>query len=119
MTAPNQHYQHVGDYLAMCRRALAFTNAGGRVRLFWNSDYLDLAGWRREFRRALHRRINAKAGGLPIGRRWCEPFQTELIRDCRWLREMSASGWRLRAIPRFGTDIVQRQFGHRLNNYPD
>ncbi len=115
MIAPHRHYQHVGAYLALCRRALAFTNAGGRVRLFWNSDYLDLDGWRREFCRALHRRINAKAGGLPNGRRWQEPFQTELVRDCQWLREISASGWRLRAIPRFSTDIVQRRFGHLIH----
>ncbi len=116
MTTANPHYQHVGAYLALCRRALAFTNAGGRIRLFWNGDYLDLADWHREFRRALDCRINAKAGGLPNGRRWQETFQTELIRDRRWLQEMSASSWRLRAIPRFGTDVVQRRFGHLIHN---
>lgn len=79
-------YKDPGDYLALCKRAFAVTSAGGLVRLYWNSDYLDLDGWRREFQGALNRRISGTAPsnhrGQPM-RKLDALYQTGLVRDRR------------------------------------
>lgn len=56
-------YPAPGAYLACVRRAFSVTDAGGRISLGWtDAAGHDREAWRREFRRALHARINAKGG---------------------------------------------------------
>jgi hypothetical protein len=56
------HYPAFKEYLACCRTAFATTAAGGMVRIYWNTPILNAEGWREEFRAALDKRINVKAG---------------------------------------------------------
>lgn len=81
-------YPEPGKYLAFARRCFDITEAGGSVRIFWNGEHLDYAGWRQEFRKALQARINLKArmlGELPpeTGRKHDPNYQAGLMRDAR------------------------------------
>jgi hypothetical protein len=112
-------YEHVHEYLEICKKALAVTRAGGLVRLRWNEEALDLAGWQREFRKALDRRINLKAdqaaGGRPAWRKLQPEYQRELRNDGRWINECARRGWRLRPpMNRFGTPEMQARYGRVL-----
>lgn len=115
MSAAAWSYEHVHDYLEICRRARAALDAGGRVRLRWNEEPMDDAAWRRAFRDALDRRINLKAGTPPAWRKLDPSYQTELRRDARWINEWARSGRRLRPpMNRWGTAEIQARYAHVL-----
>lgn len=108
----NPHYPNAGQYLAACRRAFATTKAGGTVRLFWSSPELDLAGWRREFIRALFARMDAKAGTVHKGRKWDSDYQRHMMNDGRAINTP-------RLIVRtttITTDDWRTRFAHRLTD---
>lgn len=79
-------YREPKAYLDICKRAFDVTSRGGRVRLFWNGEPLDAQGWRAEFLKALHRRINGPDASNHRGgpkRKLCDLYQTGLVRDRR------------------------------------
>lgn len=104
-------YQHVSEYLAMCRRAFAHTAAGGRVRMGWAGREMDAAEWRREFLTALHRRITvvpANHRGKPC--RKLDPlYQLGQMRDARRVNEY-ASRRIVHPCNRLETAELQRRF---------
>lgn len=109
------NYQHVRDYLAICRAAFSATAEGRRVRLSWAGRSLDAEGWRAEFRRALHRRINAKTAA-PTGRKHDPDYQIRLVRDAQ--RVQNRVRGRVR-IYQFETPEVRARFSHLLSGYDD
>lgn len=110
-------YRHVHDYLAFVREARAILARGGRVRLHWAGRDLDADGFRRELRRALDSRINAKAEpDRPRGRRDDPDHVRALRQDQRDLRDRVARRVR---VYQFRTPEVRRRFGHLLARYDD
>lgn len=109
-------YRHVGAYLPWVRSCFAATAAGHMVRTGWCNPPLDEHGFRQDFREALHRRINLKAGPQPKWRNLDPESQTRLVRDRRRLVEIITM--RVRHYS-FETDIVRRQFGHLLAKRDD
>ena len=59
------HYRNLKAYLEKIRLIqdhFRSNPVGATVKLFWQNPSLTESEWRREFRDALHRRINAKVG---------------------------------------------------------
>jgi hypothetical protein len=104
-------YSFVADYLALMRRGFAITRAGGHVRLGWAGADLDLQAFRREFRLALNRRINLKAGDdrETRWRKWDHDYQIALRRDARRVNEYSSRRI-VDPINRLSTPELQRRF---------
>ena len=107
------NYPKHSEYLASCRKAFEITASGGTVKLFWDSSPLDAAGWKREFLRALHRRINAKEGPYDIWRKQMPDYQLCMARDRARLREIRR---RVR-VYEFETPEMRKRFGHLLSGY--
>ena len=112
-------YQHVGTMLRFYRWAFAETAAGRTIALSRAGQYegrgFDAEGWRRQFRRALDRRINLKAGPVPAWRKLGEIYQTELRRDADNIRRHHTH--RL-AIHQIMTPELRRRFGHLISPWP-
>lgn len=111
-------YPAPGIYLACVRRAFAITNAGGRISLGWtDADGHDREAWRREFRRALHARINAKGGNQYS--RYNDPSQRGIAPEYRRDRQrLIQSAQRVR-VYQFETRAVRKRFADRLASYVD
>ena len=108
----NPHYAHVREYLAFCRQAFLVTSQGGRIRLSWAGSALDASGWRRSFRLALHRRINAKGEDPRRGRKLEDLYQVEMARD----RDRIQAGVQHRVrIHQIATPELRRRFSHLLS----
>lgn len=116
MNATAEHYRYVSEYLALAREAFAATARGQRVRLAWNGRALDAAQWRASFRRALHRRINAKGGVMSEGRKHSPEYQTGLVRDAERVR---ARLQRRVRFYQFETAEVRARLGHLLSDRAD
>ncbi len=109
-------YKYVHDMLALYREAFAITKAGGRVKLFMTDiTGMDLTEWRAEFMRALHRRINLKAGE-PKWRKMDYSYQIQFVRDQYRLHDRINK--RIR-VYQFETREVRRRFGHLLSRYDE
>ena len=113
-----RHYKEPGTYLALVRAADSALNAGKRVRLHWSSKSLDRAGWIREFRAALNKRINAKTRAASLGRKDSDDYLASARRDQRRLHDKLVDRVRV-SMPRFETDEVQRRFGHLIEEERD
>lgn len=116
MTDDRWTYRHVGEILAFYRRAREITEAGGTVRLERFGREYDADGWRRQFRAALDRRINLKAGPYPTGRKWDDDYQRNLERDCRAIRDKVR---RRVALHQLVTSELRRRFGHLITPWED
>jgi hypothetical protein len=108
-------YRYVSEILAFYRRAREITEAGGTIRLSWAGRDYDAEGWRRQFRVALDRRINLKAGPEPQWRKLGDLYQTELRRDADNIRRHHTQ--RL-AIQQIMTPELRRRFGHLITEWP-
>jgi hypothetical protein len=109
-------YQYVPEMLAFYRQARQITEVGGRIRLSWAGREYDAASWREQFRKALDRRINLKAGPEPCWRKLDDLYQTELRRDADNIRRHRAQ--RL-AIHQITTPELKRRFGHLISSWED
>lgn len=114
------HYRDAGLILRFYRWAFAETAAGRLIALSREDQYIgrgfDAEGWRREFRRALDRRINLKAGSDPAWRKLDDLYQTELARDCRQIRDHATK--RI-AVHQIMTPELRRRFGHIITTRGD
>jgi len=81
---PWPEYQHVGVYLRFAKAGLA----GAGVKIHWTDDRLTAEQFRREFVRALQRRITCK-GKVPRGRKWDDEYLIHLDQDRRFNRSRS------------------------------
>lgn len=106
-------YEHVGDMLWAYRHTFERLKAdeNARVRMFWSSEPLDLAGYRKEFVKALHRRITRKVQAVAT-RKMSSDYETRSRRDKYRLRDISR---RIR-VYQFETEEVRRRFGHLLSD---
>lgn len=109
-------YRYVSEMLAFYRRAREITESGGAIRLSWAGREYDAEGWRRQFRVALDRRINLKAGPEPSWRKLDDQYQTELRRDCQRIRDHSQ---RRIALHQIITPELRRRFGHLVTPWND
>lgn len=109
-------YAHVSKMLRFYRWAFAETTAGRTIQIDWAGQPLDAAGWRREFQRALDRRINLKAGPPPPWRKLDDLYQTNLERDCRAIRDNRQQRIALHWL---GTPELRERFGHLIEEYDD
>ena len=108
----NYRYRYHRDILALYKRAFAALKAGCKVRLYWNGEPMDLAGWRAEFAKALHRRIS---GPQPLYRKLKPEWQTGMRRDRQRLQDIRR---RIR-VYQFETPEMRKRFGHLLSTYED
>ncbi len=112
-------YRYVSEMLAMYRKAFDHLKAdpANTVRLRWSDSPMGLAEFRAEFRRALDRRINSKAGlNAPRGRKDTPEYQAALFRDSRRVRDILTRRMR---VYQFETDEARRRFAHLLASYDD
>jgi hypothetical protein len=118
-------YKHVDGYLRWAKAAFAFAKAGGRVRLHRWDEPIGLDEFRREFRRALNKRINLK-GGRDLrsvlnhngrrARKFDQDYETSFYRDQRRVRDIILT--RLR-VYQFETREVRARFGHLLASHEE
>jgi hypothetical protein len=106
-------YQHVDSYLRFIRLAREMTALGGAVQLFWSNPALDAQAWIQEFRTALDKRINLKAGSPPRWRRLDPDYQAELRRDQLAYQRHILHRVRLRSVQ---TDIARKRLGHLIHD---
>lgn len=99
-----------GAYVAAWRKLNAMPDHA-QVATDWTGGR-PAAQVRREFRRALDARINAR-GGLDAAN---DPIPVELVRDARRLDEIRRM--RIRHY-HFETPLCQRRFGHLLARHDD
>jgi hypothetical protein len=92
------------------------TVSDGAVRLEWGGREYDAEGWRRQFRKALDRRINLKAGPEPPWRKLDPDYQRQLERDCRAIRD---NRQRRIALHQIATPELKRRFGHLISRWDD
>lgn len=106
-------YRWAGWYLKHVKAAFAHTAASplNTVKTGWASPALDAAGWRREFMLALHRRINAKGGVEPRGRKTDTEYWWRMKRDARRLRDWFQ--FRV-AIHGFESQEARKRFSHLI-----
>ena len=111
-------YPAPGAYLACVRRAFVITDAGGNISLGWtDAAGHDREAWRREFRRALHARINAKGGNHYS--RYNDPSQRGIAPEYRRDRQrLTEIDQRVR-VYKFETRTVHQRFADRLASYVD
>jgi hypothetical protein len=109
-------YRYVSEMLAFYRRAREITEAGGTIRLEWGGRSYDAEGWHRQFRAALDRRINLKAGPPPEWRKLDDHYQVEMIRDCQAIRDNQQ---RRAALHQIITPELRRRFGHLISGWDD
>jgi hypothetical protein len=81
-------YDHVHDYLSYVQPLLSLIRQG--------NDSVEARSWLREFRKALDRRINLKAG-QPRWRKLCDSYQERLrgmkhVHDADYLRHFAQAG---------------------------
>lgn len=117
-------YAFVTDYLKWVKENNRLTSGGGRVRISWSGEPLDHSAWRREFRRALNRRINTKGAeegrGNPIARGrhadWFFGNADCFVRDQRRLDDILRR--RVRHY-QFESRAVRERFSHLLSRYDE
>lgn len=109
-------YRDTGAMLALYRRAFQVVDGGGTIQMHWNTAPLDANAFRREFRSALHRRINDKAAPPPRGRKHADLYQVELLRDRD--RVVDIVRRRIRHY-QFATPEVHARFAHLLSSRDD
>ncbi len=109
-------YRDPGLMLAFYRKAFAITAAGGTVRLSWAGRDLDAAGWRKNFRDALDRRINLKMGPPPPWRKLDGLYQTNMERDARAIHAYRQQRVRFYHI---ATPELRKRFGHLMARHDD
>lgn len=111
-------YREPGAYLALIRKARAALAEGRLVRIRWTDEPLDAEGFRREFVRALNRRIDLKVTNRPRGRRHGDDYQRGLIQDCMAARAAARRSGPVR-VYQFNTELVRRRCGHLLSARDD
>jgi hypothetical protein len=116
MTMDHWQYQYVSEILAFYRRAREITEPGGTIRLQWGGRSYDAESWRRQFRVALDRRINLKAGAQPCWRKLDDRYQTELRRDADNIRRCLNHRMALHQIM---TPELRGRFGHLISRWDD
>ena len=103
-------YHKPGTYLAFARRAFEVTKAGGTVQLGWAGRQLDLQAFQREFRLALHRRINLKINIFHRGRKHDPQYQVGLMRDRMRIQDYAEKRV-VHPCNRLETPELQKRFG--------
>jgi len=85
---PLWEYDHVHEYLEWCKKAFTGLKAdpNAYVKTNWAGPRLDFEGLRREFVKALNKRINLKSG-LVETRKWDSDYQRHLYRDQRIIND--------------------------------
>lgn len=107
------NYREPGKYLQPIRKGFEHCKAGGRVSIRWSDGGMSLAEYRRDFVRAMHRRINGKTGQLPGWRKLEPEYQTSLVRDSRAIRDRLTRRIRMQ---RLETPEARQRFGHLIDN---
>ena len=102
-------------YVRSYRQAIEKARQGIKIKIDWACSGLDEAGLRKEFITALFSRIDSKAGIKHAGRKWQSNYQTELMRDCRNIRDHATS--RL-AVHQIITPELKTRFGHIVSECP-
>jgi len=120
MLTSQWNYEHVAAYLAFQHNARAHLaqHAGGTVTLQWGFP-LTAEQFRLDTLKALHRRINLKAG-IPAdggaGRKFESDYQISMRRDRDHVHDRMTR--RIR-VYQFETPEIRRRFGHLLSRYDD
>ena len=108
-------YPFVKEHLRFVRKAFEITCAGGRIKIRWSDNPMDLKAWRKKFIDALDRRIT-KYGGLGgRGRKFDPDWQLWMRRDRHRLEDIRK---RIR-VYQFETREMQRRYGHLLARRDD
>lgn len=100
-----------GAYVAAWKRLNAMPD-DGRVNVSWDRSCEPVADVKRDFRRALDKRINLR-GGMPEAN---VPIDINLVRDARALDDRLVR--RIR-VYRFDSPKMNRRFGHLLASRDD
>lgn len=108
-------YSYVGPMVRAYKRAFAHLKADPKatIKMDWKCNGLDLPAFRRNFIKALDRRINLKVegGDKPRGRKDDPDYFWRLMRDARAVRANLTSRLIVRS---FETDEARKRFSHLL-----
>jgi hypothetical protein len=113
LTDPDNQFA-ARTYLAWVREVEAGIRAGRAVQTHWAArTYTTMAAWKADLLRAIHRRINDRAGGLPTGRKWGADYAAAARRDQGRIRD-----WVLRRVRvyQFETAEARRRYKHLLSD---
>lgn len=100
------------DYVELIRRIDAHFDEypSGTAQLRWNQR-VDREQWVREKRKALNARINHRGASRPRGRKHTDLYQTQLLRDCRAIRDNLSARITVHYL---GTPEMRQRYGHLL-----
>ena len=114
--SPQERYPKAAAYLAWVKRCFAETKAGRQIHTHWASPALNHEGFREEFLRALHKRIQRNGNIEPKGRKADQQYQTQLLRDRHAIADKQGRRIRLYYI---GTPELKKRFAHLIDRYDD
>ena len=102
-------YKNTKEIMSFYRSCFAALDRGQLVRIYWCNEPLDREGFKREFIKALHARINHKTPNIRP-RKADSDYQISLMRDKYRLQDIHK---RIR-VYQFETKQITKKFGHLL-----